>query len=700
MIKAIILTLILIIILSSNCFAQDPDPRFVDSYDHTVFMNAKVTSGSNPKIVVNWENNELDISYSLFKKEIDSQDWLYIGEFDTNVLSYEDSDIIAGKAYEYAVRSFAYASLRFNGSKGDSIAAVYFSGFGYILAGIEIEPIDNYGSVLLLIDETQYDKIKDEINTYQNDLISEGWGVYIELMPRTQQFNSERVNETKAIIKKYRDNKAINLSSVLIVGRVAIPYAGEYPPDRHPDHFGAWPADIWYSNFDNSWTDSFVNNVSGTWVENHNVPGDGKFDQGFTKFGEYELSIGRIDFTYMTVFPYTETELIKRYFHKNHKYRSGEFEYEYKGIVDDNFPAYYYQEGYASSGWRNIASILGSENTVKGDWLTTLTSESYLWAYGCGSGWFSHADGIVTSKDFADRGTNAVFTMLFGSYFGDWHFTDNLLRAAIASDPMALTAIWSGRPHWYLHHMVFGVPIGYSQYITQNNWDLYIPNEYFYDGTSKEPLTAATGLKGTHISLAGDPTLRMYPGELPEPLSISVTGQDQNSAIIKWEVPEEDGIYYYNIYKSDYSNGPFTRINENIISNPEYIDNNAAGNSLYYLVKTLSLRETNTGTFYNTSKGVLGELITTGIEEAASSFHFSINPNPGNPENTTIYISSDKNIHITVSDINGRVNSNSTLPAGNHRLSALQFMRRDQKGIFIIQATSGTINRVLKYTSY
>ena len=59
--------------------------------------------------------------------------------------------------------------------------------------------------------------------------------------------------------------------------------------------------------------------------------------------------------------------------------------------------------------------------------------------------------------------------MLFGSYFGDWDSTNNLLRAAIATPTYTLTCAWVGRPSWYFHHMALGETIGFSTMLSQNN---------------------------------------------------------------------------------------------------------------------------------------------------------------------------------------------------------------------------------------
>ena len=94
------------------------------------------------------------------------------------------------------------------------------------------------------------------------------------------------------------------------------------------------------------------------------------------------------------------------------------------------------------------------------DWFSTLATQSYLWGYGCGGGSFTGAGGVGSTADFAATDTQVVFTMLFGSYFGDWDTTDNFLRAPLATSTYGLSDAWAGRPAWYFHPMGLGETLG------------------------------------------------------------------------------------------------------------------------------------------------------------------------------------------------------------------------------------------------
>ncbi|MEZ5031590.1 MAG: hypothetical protein R2787_09330 [Saprospiraceae bacterium] len=94
----------------------------------------------------------------------------------------------------------------------------------------------------------------------------------------------------------------------------------------------------------------------------------------------------------------------------------------------------------------------------------------------------------------ASDSLQTVFTMLFGSYFGDWDYPNNFLRAAIASGS-TLVSTWGNRPNWIFHHMALGEHTGYAAQVTMNNSSLY------WAGYSR---------RFVHIGLMGDPTLRMH----------------------------------------------------------------------------------------------------------------------------------------------------------------------------------------------
>src|SRR5690606_28185614 len=99
---------------------------------------------------------------------------------------------------------------------------------------------------------------------------------------------------------------------------------------------GAWPADLYYADVNDSWTDAAINNTTANKTANHNTPGDGKWDQSSLP-GNAELQVGRIDFADMPAFAKTEEQLLKSYLNRAHQYKMNLLPVVKRGLVDDHF---------------------------------------------------------------------------------------------------------------------------------------------------------------------------------------------------------------------------------------------------------------------------------------------------------------------------------------------------------------------------
>jgi hypothetical protein len=332
-----------------------------------------------------------------------------------------------------------------------------------------------------------------------------------------------------------------------------------------------------------NWTDASVNNTAASDPRNHNIPGDGKFDQSIIP-GDVELQIGRVDFANMPAFTSSEQQLLKNYLDKDHAYRNKVFTAVHRGVIDDNF-GYFSGEAFAASGWKNMGPLVGPGNVIAADYFTTMTGNSYLWSYGCGGGSYTGASGIGSTTDFANSDLQGVFTMLFGSYFGDWDTQDNFLRAPLAQGK-TLTNVWSGRPHWQFHHMALGENIGYDVRVSQNNSSLYFANY---------------GARFVHIALMGDPTLR---NDIVAPVSGVVATIVGINCNITWTA-SADTVPGYNIYMKNDTMTDYIRLNQNLITGTSYTDSCLLYPGIYtYMVRSLILQSSPSGTYYNLSQGV------------------------------------------------------------------------------------------------
>ena len=101
-------------------------------------------------------------------------------------------------------------------------------------------------------------------------------------------------------------------NTVYIIGHVPVPYSGYFsstgtrpPPDGHVEgsgnHTGAWPADVFYADFEGIWEDILVKCTTGSQYRHHNIGGDGKFDPSELP-GKASVDLGRVDFYEMPAF--------------------------------------------------------------------------------------------------------------------------------------------------------------------------------------------------------------------------------------------------------------------------------------------------------------------------------------------------------------------------------------------------------------
>lgn len=452
----------ILVLITSIAFSQR-------SKNCAVLLKSEIISDDGSQIKLTWEKDEFAYEYTVFRKIRNATNFTQISDvLSENDTTFTDFGVQPGEIYEYQVRT-----------KSENESEMRWRGFGYITTGIDYQLNNWKGKTLILVDSTIYDDLEDRIIRLEQDLAKEGWGVTKRIVSRAEEYSKEKVQATKQVIlDAYNDDN--NINSVILLGRIAVPYSGAFtgntvPPDGHTEgagnHTGAWPADCYYGDIDGNWLDQSVNITTSAREVNKNIPGDGKFDH-IQLPSDIELAVGRIDFYDLPAFSEPEIDLYKRYLDKNHSYRTGEMQVERKALIDEDrfqFVNLGYREAFSSSGWRNFASLIGYENITSAEWSENVFINNYLWAYGTGAGGFTSAAGVVNTNQLSANKTNAVFTFLFGSYFGDYDARNNLMRASIASDGMSLTCGWAARPHWYMHNMSIGESIGSSLLISQNN---------------------------------------------------------------------------------------------------------------------------------------------------------------------------------------------------------------------------------------
>lgn len=557
---------------------------------------------SPAQITLNWTSYGSPTGFDLYRRT-EGQNWTSIASLPGSMNNYTDLTVSVDTAYEYKIVK--------NGST---------DGYGYIDAAITLPAVTNRGIMIVVVEDTYQGNpaFDNAINQTIKDIENDGWFV-----KRVDVNQSDAVSGVKTAIETVY-NEAPNMTKALyLIGHVPVAYTGNFNPDGHSNHIGAWASDTYYADMDHNWTDANVNNTSAAQSRNHNVPGDGKFDQD--QHNGLELQVGRVDFANMGAFSASEEELLIRYLNKAHAYKTKVFTAQERAIVDDNFTSY--AEGFASSGYRNFAPLVATTNIDNtSDYMSTQSAGSYMWSYGCGAGSFTSCSGIGNTSNFASDSLQNIFTMLFGSYFGDWDSDNNLLRASIAQG-QTLNATWAGRPHWYFHKMALGGTIGASAQLSQNN-----TSDYFLS-------TLLTFIRWNHMGLMGDPSTRMH--YITPPSNLSVTNVN-NAAEISWTASTDNNVLGYNIYRFKANEYTYTKVNTPLVTGTTYTDNTVPSAGEYtYVIKAVKLKNTPSGTYYNQSLGIRdSDEFSVGVEENVSTT-FKMYPNPAH-ENVQIIYDADQ----------------------------------------------------------
>lgn len=586
-----------------------------DSRDYAVLVSA-TAQVAPAQITLEWPQDTYAVptSYTVSRKPPEAAAWTALATLPGTTLSYVDTNVTLHGVYEYQVAKVASG----------------YTGYGYMLAGVEAPLTEFRGKVVLIVDNTFAADLTQELSRLEQDLAGDGWEVL-----RHDVARNESVQNVKALIKADYQADPSGVRSVFLFGHVPVAYSGKLAPDGHPDHQGAWPADVYYGELNANWTDTSVTATNAADRRNWNVPGDGKFDQTLLP-SDVDLEVGRVDMAKLPGFALSELELLRQYLNKNHYYRHRIIAPQPRAVVYDGFGVSS-GSAFAASGWRHFAASFGPSNIAPigvSTWFPTLTGESYVWGYGCGAGSYTSCSGLGTTTDFAGNNPRAVFTMLFGSYFGDWDSTNNLMRAALATPGDTLTCGWGGRPHWFLHSMALGEPIGHGVRLSQNNTS----------GGRYQQVNS--GSRQMHIALMGDPTLRQH--VFAPPTALTAQG-DGGQATLHWTASEDPVLGYF-VYRATSAAGPFTRITPALIAETRYTDTELATGDYVYQVRAVRLETSGSGSYYNSSQAAFAS-----VHVAAQASPTTVNVaalvesvTEGDPTTAAFVVTRTNNLHTGI----------------------------------------------------
>ena len=503
-------------------------------------LQLSVTPQASPcQLTLHWLQKGM-ASYIIYRREAVTDAWKQLATCAASTSSYTDTDVQLHVRYEYKVAT----------------VDVQPRAFGYAYAGVEIPFVEQRGKLILLVDDTIAVPLKVELARLAQDLIGDGWTVLRHDVSRTAT-----PAEIKAVIKTDYQADPAQVKSVFLFGHIPMYMSGNMAPDGHDGR--PWPVDMYYASMQGEWPST----------------------PPTRKPGPLQLQVGRVDmFNLPALAPLSEIDLLRRYLEKDHNYRFKTYPIAQKAFVVNQFGDTT-PDAFAQNGWRNFAVFVGAENVVKATWTDPVTTP-YLWAYACGGGSYTSCGSIIHSEQMKTVDP-AVFTFVFGSYFGQWDATDALFRAVIATSNYGLTCGWAGYPNWFVHHMALGETIGFSTLLTQNN-----------TRTNYEP--ANPGVGGLHVSLMGDPTLRIP--MLTPPAKLTAV-RAKHGVQLSWTASPDAALGYY-LYRAQQEDGPYVRVRPTPIKGVSYQDKAPKNGTYYYMVRAIALRQSLTGSYDDASQGV------------------------------------------------------------------------------------------------
>lgn len=553
------------------------------SSDLAIMPWAEINTSTN-KITLKWSMQQGTGQVVIYAKSPDDHDWqTVVATLPANTTSYEIT--APSKPTEYRIMRNFYTGTQLTNY-----------GNGYIIPAIGMPEVTYRGKLLLVIEKKANDSLKTELGEAMRHMSGDGWQVDSIVVQAAM-----KPTQVKALIKSWYNKDPLNAKCLFLFGHVPVPYSGlmtgssSGPMDGHtPDHDGAWVADVYYAEMDGSYTD-INSQITGSRDANKNVASDGKFDQ-ITLPDYTELHVTRVDMYDLPAFGSTETQLLRRYLGKMKAYKMGQWNVPRRGLIDDRL-GLLGSEGPGRGAWMSLYPQFGADSVKTGEYFKVLKSQKYLVAHEVSYGGYTQYINIGDVNDYKDS-VFSVFNSSFGSYFGDWDITNNIIRGSLASPGYTLSNCWNGRPMFFYHAMAMGYTLGYCTWRTQNNKAETIGNV--------DPYPVLFGGGRMHISAHGDPTLRLHAMKPVSSVKASAA-TNRASATITWTASPESGVIGYNIYRAHQWNGKFDLI-QSRVSATTYTDNAPLAGLNIYMVRAVKPESSASGTYYNQSIGMTDTL--------------------------------------------------------------------------------------------
>jgi PKD repeat protein len=555
---------------------------------------------SPPRVVLSWTGkfipsapSRLLESVGIYRREVGTRDYTFVGSVtDPAQLSFTDTTITPGTLYEYLGLQYELENVSW-------YFPVPYSYNGRTASGVDVPLNDSPGTLLLLVDETVAPAISGALEVYRRNLIGAGWKPIVVQVARDT--NSPGTFGPPALTSDPRPTKQIitntltanpDLKGVVLIGHVTMPFTGNESPDLHGQR--AMASDAYYADINEVWQDTVAHTPD---LQPHNSPGDLRWD---TKVLEgRELMVGRIDMAALPAFAESETNLLSRYFRKNHLHRHAYVEAERKALYTSSYPL-------MAPTLQNMTSYLGYDSLLDGksaDWGTLTAGTSYLFAAAGTHGGYDNTLGIRTSN-MAQNDYNVTFATAGASYMMETWRPNSALRGLIAGPAYGIGSIVS---HGYYGDISFptfsmGRPLGEVMVGQVADYRFF-----WFPPERGEVFDDRFG--SVLHNLQGDPAVTLYATKAPGNLLASASGAH---AILNWTASAADNLVGYHVYRSSGWDAPFARLTTNPVTALTFTDTTARTGAVLYMVRAVNLETRGTGTYFAASQGIFAPLSLDG----------------------------------------------------------------------------------------
>jgi hypothetical protein len=194
-------------------------------------VTVTTTAVSKNSISFEWSGANIT-NTSIYRKLKTSNSWSPLAN-NLSGTTYTDRRVKENQEYEYC----------FEGNFG----AMY----GYVSAGYQLTEVTSRGDILVVLDTRLSSGLNTQMEQLTKDLISDGWNPIL-----IEQSSSSSISALKTRIDSV--HSLVSLESVYLIGHLPVPYSGNFAPDGHIDHLGAWPTDLYYVTPTSDWSDNTV----------------------------------------------------------------------------------------------------------------------------------------------------------------------------------------------------------------------------------------------------------------------------------------------------------------------------------------------------------------------------------------------------------------------------------------------------------